>query len=576
MERECRIRVLPEEVSAKIAAGEVVERPASVVKELAENSVDAGATRILVEVEEGGQRRIRVADNGCGMTAQEAVLALQRHATSKIRSEADLFGIRTLGFRGEALPSIASVSRMTLITRAQGSIEATCIEAEAGEIRSLVACGAPEGTAVTVADLFFNTPARLKFLRSARAELGQISDALVRLALAQPQIDLRLVADGSPILHCPGSDSVLNTVAAVFGAEVAREMLPVEWEGPGIRVTGFAARPTCTRPTRSGQLFFVNGRFVRGRVLTHALDEAYRATMPAGRFPLAVLRLEIDPRSVDVNVHPTKSEVRFLREWEVHRAIHEAVRAALGSGLAVPAPPLARQTVLAAHDLPHRPWAPPEPPPTVAAAARAVVATLPQPELPDLQPPLAGLRPICQVWRSYLIVEGPNGLLIVDQHLAHERVLFDRLRTRAAPVAQQRLAVPATLQVSHREALLGEELLPELAALGFEIEPFGRDAFVVRATPALVPAGREAELLRALLDELATSRQSERAVPREQLLALTACKSAIKKGTPLAAEEIRQLVEDWQATDQPYTCPHGCPIAVEIGYQELLRRFKRV
>ena len=233
MERECRIRVLPEEVASKIAAGEVVERPASVVKELAENSVDAGATRILVEVEEGGRRRIRVTDNGCGMTAQEAVLALQRHATSKIRSEADLLGIRTLGFRGEALPSIASVSRMTLITRAQGSVEATRVEAEAGEIRSLAACGAPEGTSVTVADLFFNTPARLKFLRSARAELGQISDALVRLALAQPQIDLRLVADGSPVLHCPGSDRLLNTIASVFGGEVAREMLPVEWEDRG-------------------------------------------------------------------------------------------------------------------------------------------------------------------------------------------------------------------------------------------------------------------------------------------------------------------------------------------------------
>ncbi|MBI3911183.1 MAG: DNA mismatch repair endonuclease MutL [Armatimonadetes bacterium] len=585
MIQECRIQVLPEEVASKIAAGEVVERPASVVKELAENSVDAGATRLTVEVEEGGRRLIRVTDNGCGMTAQEAVLALQRHATSKIRSEEDLLRIRSLGFRGEALPSVASVSRVTIITRPRGAVEGTRLEVEGGEIRSLDAAGAPEGTSVTVRDLFYNTPARLKFLKMPRTELGQACDALSRIALAQPHITIRLLADGDEVLYCPATDDLRNAVAAVFGPEVARDLLPVAWEKPGLRVEGLVAKPTGTRPTRSGQLFFVNGRFVRGKVLTHALDEAYRATLPTGRFPVAVLRLEIDPTLVDVNVHPTKTEVRFLREWEVHRALHEAVQGALGAhGGGSVTPSLARQAVLPAADLFQRPWVVPtsERPLVEAAGASGVagvVSVVPapvQPSIPDLHPPLAGLRPIAQVWQSYILAEGPTGLLIIDQHLAHERVLFDRLAAREGEVAAQRLAVPITLQVTHREALLVDDLLPELAALGFEIEPFGRDAFVVRAAPALLPVGQELVALKGLLDELAHARQTERrAVPREHVIATTACQAAIKKGTRLALEEMRQLLDDLESAALAHTCPHGCPIAVEISYQELLRRFKR-
>jgi DNA mismatch repair protein MutL len=587
-----RIRILDEDVANKIAAGEVVERPASVVKELVENSVDAGATRITVELEDGGRRLIRVTDNGGGMTAQEAVLALQRHATSKIIRVDDLSTIRTLGFRGEALPSIASVSRLTLLSRAQGELAASKLEVEGGEIRSLSEVGAPEGTSIMVSDLFYNVPARLKFLKSSRTELGQACDWLTRIALGQPGLSLRLLHEGGEVLHSPGSPELVNVVAALHGKEVARELLPVSWEKAGLRVQGLVSKPTFSRPTRSGQSFFVNGRYVRSRSLTHALDEAYRATMHAGRFPFAVLAIDLDPALVDVNVHPTKAEVRFLREWELHRAVHEAVRQTLG--VTVPAPGGAAFAVAVTHaDLEQMPWtprafaelaggahrAPSESDPSdpfAGADPGAVPAAGPQALLPQLQPSLGDLRPICQLWRSYILAECATGLLVIDQHLAHERILFDRLAGSgtAAPAAQQ-LAIPVTLSVSHRQALLIDDRLEQLRALGFDVEPFGRDAFLVRAVPSFVRAGREGPLVQELFDGLSEGSLPSH-VPGDRLQATTACKAAVKKGDRLQPEEMQKLLEDWRATAQPLTCPHGCPIAVEVSYHELLRRFKRI
>jgi DNA mismatch repair protein MutL len=594
---EARIRILDEDVANKIAAGEVVERPASVVKELVENSVDAGATRITVELEDGGRRLIRVTDNGGGMTAQEAVLALQRHATSKITRADDLASIRTLGFRGEALPSIASVSRLTFITRARGELAAAKLEVEGGEIRSLSEVGAPEGTSITVTDLFYNVPARLKFLKSARTELGQACDWLTRIALAHGTLALRLLHEGGELLHSPGSPDLVNVVAALYGKEVARELLPAFWERGGLRVQGLVSRPTFTRPTRSGQSFFVNGRYVRSRSLTHALDEAYRSTMHAGRYPFAVLAIDLDPSLVDVNVHPTKAEVRFLREWELHRAAHEAVRQAIGLE-AVPrggAEPLA--VTITQAQLAEAPWTPrafagptdtgtagpavgpathdPDDPFAVLDPG-SVPAIEAQTTFPQLRPSLHELRPICQLWQSYILAETTTGLLIVDQHLAHERVLFDRLTQAgtASPVAQQ-LAIPVTLSVSHRQALLVDERLEQLRRLGFDVEPFGRDAFVVRAVPHFVRAGSEARLVQELFDGLAEGSLPSH-LPGDRLQATTACKAAVKKGDRLQPEEMQKLLDDWRATTQPHTCPHGCPIAIEVTYHELLRRFKRV
>ncbi|MFN3650935.1 MAG: DNA mismatch repair endonuclease MutL [Armatimonadota bacterium] len=597
MPTECRIRVLEEEVANKIAAGEVVERPFSVVKELVENAVDAGATRITVEVEDGGKRLIRVSDNGCGMTAQEAVLALQRHATSKISRAEDLASVRSLGFRGEALPSVASVSRLTLVTRPRGGLEGIRLEAEAGEIRELEPAAAAEGSVITVRDLFYNTPARLKFLKTTRTELAQICDALSRLALSQPGIAVRLSSEGEEILHSPGSPEPLNTVVALYGGDVARELVPVAHSRPGLAVEGYVSRPTYTRPTRSGQVFFVNGRWVRNRTLTHALDEAFRSTMPPGRFPFALIHVEIDPALVDVNVHPTKSEVRFLRDWEVHRAVFEAIREALGApGPLIPSEGLARRQTLTPEEVQHGPWLPPQPgaadpfagadPGASAAAAPGTTAAAPavQPALPELRAPARTLRPVAQLWNSYIVAEGPSGLLVIDQHLAHERVLFDRMRAEAAEGAgssggTQRLEPPATLQLGHREALAASDLLPELARAGFELEPFGKDAFVLRAAPRFVPAAGAAALLRQLLDQLIEDRRSggeaKVGVP-ERIAAGAACRAAVKKGAPLGREEMAQLLRDLEAATDPHTCPHGCPIAIEISYQELLKRFKRI
>jgi DNA mismatch repair protein MutL len=581
-----RIHILEEDVANKIAAGEVVERPASVVKELVENSVDAGATRITVELEDGGRRLVRVTDNGSGMTAQEAVLALQRHATSKIHHADDLASIRTLGFRGEALPSIAAVSRLTLITRAHGELSATKLEAEGGEIRSISETGAPEGTSITVTDLFYNVPARLKFLKTARTELGQACDWLTRIGLAHGTLSLRLLHEGGEMIHSPGSSELTNVVTAIYGKEVARELLPVYWERAGLRVQGMVSRPTYTRATRTGQTFFVNGRYVRSRSLTHALDEAYRATMHAGRFPFAILAIEIDPAMVDVNVHPTKAEVRFLREWELHRAVHEAVRAAIGGESAAPcADPVTTilsQAELAAMDWKPRAFSgevgpaaadPSDPFSSVAPGSFATPAV--QPLLPQMRPSLSDLRPICQLWQSYILAETPTGLLIVDQHLAHERVLFDRLKPPTTPVTVQQLAIPVTLSVTHRQSVLLEEHLEQLCELGFVVERFGRETYVTRAVPHFVRSGAEARLILDLIDGLAEGVLPSH-LPGNRLQATTACKAAVKKGDRLQLDEMQKLLDDWRSTAQPLTCPHGCPVAIEVSYHELLRRFKRV
>ncbi len=586
-----RIRLLPEEVANQIAAGEVVERPASVVKELVENALDAGATRITVELAEGGRRLIRVSDNGEGMTAQEAVIALQRHATSKIHSADDLLAVRTLGFRGEALPSIASVARMTLVSRARGTLEGTKLEVAAGDIVSLDPVGAPEGTTISVNDLFYNTPARLKFLKAPRTELSQACDAMVRMALARPGVAIQLLHDGAQVLTSPGGDDMLNAVVALYGVEAGREMLAVEYDRGGVHVRGYVSQPAYTRPTRSAQSFFVNGRPVRSRTLTHALDEAYRGALPAGRFPLVALLLEVDPTLVDVNVHPTKAEVRFLRDWEAHRAIQDAVKAALGlAGARSLESPLVRQTVISQEALARGEWLETVPPPvqrSEVAGGRLQphgsdpFADRPPTEqlaMPSLLAAVDVVRPVAQLWRSYVLAEGARGLLIVDQHLAHERILFQRLLDEGETrLGVQHLASPVTLEVGRREAVLVAEALPALQALGFGLEAFGGDSFLIRVVPACVAAGEEAGIIREIVDQMAAEPAARRAaIPRERLAAAAACKAAVKKGTRLGLEEMRQLLDDLARSGNPHTCPHGCPIAVELRYQELLKRFKRV
>jgi DNA mismatch repair protein MutL len=613
---ECRIRVLEPEVASQIAAGEVVERPASVVKELLENSIDAGSTRISVEVFDGGKAAIHISDNGCGMTAQEAVLAFQRHATSKISRAEDLTSVRTLGFRGEALPSVASVARITLVTRPRDALEGCRLETDAGEIHQLEPAGAAEGTEIWIRDLFYNTPARLKFLRSNRAELGQICDVVTRAALSYPGISFRLLADETEVLHAPGSADPLNTIATLYGREVARELVTLGYSRPGLSVEGYVSRPSLTRPTRAAQHQFVNGRWVRNRTITHALDEAFRSTLPPGRHPFALLHLEIDPAMVDVNVHPAKSEVRFLRDWEVHRAVTEAVRQALAPG-GEPESSLARRTELSLETLGQQSWlvAPPHRGAETALpetedravdarepAARAqhgasgqgerdsepgppaaLGVSGPQPSLPDLQTDDVAPRVVAQLWASYLLVEGAGELRIIDQHLAHERVLFDQLLTHAANREQatgaiRTLEAPIPIHVAGLEARLLGGWRRELARVGFELEEFGRDTFLLRSFPVSVSESHCAPFLMAILADVreALGQVSDPQRVVDRLAAATACRSAVKKGVHLGAAEMERLVRDLERCSNRHTCPHGCPIAVQLSYQDLLRRFRRI
>jgi DNA mismatch repair protein MutL len=544
-----------------------------VVKELVENSLDAAATRISIDLEQGGRRLIRVTDDGCGMTREDAVLALQRHATSKLTCADDLFAIRTLGFRGEALPSIAAVSHLKIVTRPHDATEATEIVVRAGEVTDLRTVGAPPGTEVAVGRLFFNTPARLKFLRSEASELSHITELVTRFSFSHPQVSLRLAHGEREVVHRPATDDLLSSVVALYGRDAAERLIPVELRLPLLRVSGFVSRPDFTRSSRSHQALFVNRRQVRSRTLTHAVEEPYRAALAGGRFPVAVVMVEVDPALVDVNVHPAKAEVRFVRDWEVHEAVRRAVREAL-EGTALVGAALAAGAA---------------PPATFGAAGRgptSAASAQPTLDFPAVAAPASpaqtaaglALTPLGQVRATYIIAENADGLMIVDQHRAHERVLFERLETDSAGAqpASQGLVMPLTVHLGRREAELLERNLETFAAVGMTIEPFGADAFVVRAMPALMAKADPEVLLRDLLEELAGRPSGQRLdLPREAILAAAACHAAIKAGTRLAPQEMVELLDGLARSARPFTCPHGQPIIMTITNFELDRRFQR-
>ena len=566
--------ILDQEVINQIAAGEVIERPGSVVKELVENSLDAHATRISVDLEQGGRRLMRVTDDGSGMTREDAVLALQRHATSKISAAEDLFAIRTLGFRGEALPSIAAVSHLRIVTRPHDQTEATEITVRGGEVTDLRTVGAPPGTEVSVARLFFNTPARLKFMRSESAELSHITDLITRFSFSHPEVSFRLAHGEREVVHRPASDDLLSSVVALYGRDAAERLLPMDLRLPSIRVSGFVSRPDFTRSSRAHQAFFVNRRQVRSRTLTHALEEPYRASLHGGRFPVAVVQLDIDPMLVDVNVHPAKAEVRFVRDWEVHEAVRRAVQEALAGTSLVEAALTAGAPSAPLGGSRARLESP------AAAAAQAALAFPQQAPAPRPQQgstPLT-ISPLGQLRATYIIAESPAGLMIVDQHRAHERVLYDRMESaneQSAP-AVQRLVMPATVHLGRREAELLEHNLEAFAGIGMEVEPFGSDTFVVRAMPALMAKFDPQTLLRDLLEELgAQPSAGQLALPKEAILAAAACHAAIKAGEPLAPQEMVELLDRLSRSSRPFTCPHGQPIIMSITNFELDRRFQR-
>lgn len=587
-----KIRLLDPHTVNQIAAGEVVERPASVVKELVENALDAGATSILVELAESGRERIRVVDDGSGMVREDAAAALQRHATSKISEADDLSEVLSLGFRGEALPSIASVSRLTLSTGIGDGLR-TVLRVDGGDVAPAQNASGPQGTEVLVEDLFFNTPARLKFLKSDATELGQCLEAVSRYAIGFPSVAFRFEHDGNELLRTDGTGDRLEAIGRVWGRDLARGLAEIETEVGGMRVRGFVSPPHLTKPTRAQQFFFVNGRPVRTRTLTAALDQAYRSLTPDRRFPVAVFDIDLDPSRVDVNVSPTKSEVKFQSEGLAFEAIRCAVRDGLMRHGMMPSAEqvaLANEALAAANpqtgpaasgwnvfDAALRAQAPLEPSVSEQMLGTMMAAS-PSPSRYPFADLLDGLRIVGQAMNTFIVAETRRGIVIVDQHVAHERILYEYLCGLRGPTAieVQRLLEPETLHLDRRLALAFEEQLEEIRRVGFDLEPFGGGSFLVRSVPAALRGKDPCRVLRDIAEELAEVPERRLEPLREKIWITTSCRMAVKAGDPLSPVEMEKLIVDLASTENPYLCPHGRPITITLGIDDLMRKFKRV
>jgi len=619
-----KIKILPEILSNKIAAGEVVERPASVVKELVENSLDAGGLRIMVDVGQGGRSLIRVADNGSGMSRDDALLALERYATSKIYKDQDLFSINTLGFRGEAVPSIAAVSKFSLVTREESADAGTEIQVEGGKIRNVTEIGAPKGTMVTVRQLFFNTPARRKFLKTVGTEMSHIAERVASIALGQPGVQFRLTHNDKIVKDWPGTATPFDRVVDVLGGDLKNELFPVESQSDHIGISGWISSPRATRRTSRGVYIFVNRRFVHDRTIQHALFEGYAQRLVKGQFPLAVLFITVPYEEVDVNVHPTKNEVRFARQNEVHEAVRRTVARTLyemdgvgwrakstsGGAEARMTPrrefgirnsefgksklkeedpewkllsdyqrepsslePSEIKNQLAAHD------------PYPATRTAHSAARDPQPALHSSQKAIwqkksfGDMRIIGQLHNTYIVCEAGEGLILIDQHAAHERILFEALSSRAAGTkpAAQKLLVPETIELGFREGGVLEKLLTELTGLGLEIEPFGGNTFVVKAVPTLL-ADREVKPLVLEIVEKIVEIGSGPAFSEmlDQCRMVMACHGAIRANQALTDKQIKGLLLQLDDCQNPSHCPHGRPTWLRWEIRELEKSFKRI
>ena len=610
-----RINVLGEDVANKIAAGEVVERPASAVKELVENSVDAGADDVTVLLTAGGKRSITVSDNGHGMVRDDAILAFERHATSKISCGEDLDRIDTLGFRGEALPSIAAVSKLTLVTRTAENLAGTRVVLRGGTVKNVSEVGAPQGTRVTVNSLYFNTPARAKFLKSTSTELGHGTEIVQRHALARPDIRFKLVHNGKQLFDLPPVTALVDRTAMIWGPRFAREMTGVNIERDGIKVTGLLGLPTLYRAQRNMQIFFLNRRPIVSRVLARAVAEAYRGLLPVGKFPVAILFVETDPVDVDINVHPTKREAKFRRERETYNAVVFGVRSALEN--AGPQRPLA----------PARPLVSPEPPPkrsdeqkvqldrapvvhqelpvdkgspeggtkmpgveteevvvkTGPEREESLAAAKEQPPLtasplfaPEIEPTEAPL----QVFGTYLIVPQEDRLLIIDQHALHERLTYEKLKRELGRkrFTVQKLLVPITIEFTPAHAKLIGEYLPLLASIDVQMEHFGGTSFIVTAMSHVFSESRVEDLVRHIVAEIEQGdllEDGQKLRERLLVLATSACRSSIMAGEPLTPEQRAGLLVGLRDLSPPYTCPHGRPIMTDLTLEQLERSFKR-
>lgn len=633
------IQILSPHLADLIAAGEVVERPASVVKELVENAFDAGARTVTVELRGGGATYLRVTDDGCGMAPEDAGIAFLRHATSKLHDEQGLEAIGTMGFRGEALAAISAVSHITLTTRQRGAAAGTHMTLDAGDIQDMYETGCPEGTTMIVRDLFFNTPARRKFLKSDRAEGAACAAAALRCALGRPDVSVRCIRDGEEVFFSPGDNKLDSCVYSLLGRDLAMSLLPCAGEADGVRVHGFISSPAAGRGSRAQQYFFCNGRWIKSAALQAALEQAYRNTLLVGRFPACVLYVELSCAAVDVNVHPAKTEVKFTHERAVFDAVYYGARAALEAekepvatlsktaAKPEPAPkadpfvPAAPKAAAAQHPFaPARTYAPAAPaeeavalrsptasafaaprvtpPPVFVTPACPIPGTPPAPEpivpvarpvpaaielepvipsplecaAPPAEPPA---RLIGEAMHTYILVEKGETLILIDKHAAHERINFDRLRQSPADIPSQALLEPLPFTPDASDADVLQQYGDVLAELGFTLEPFGRNDYILRGVPAQLDAADALPALEEICAQLRHGAQMDAQSVRDEVLKTVACKAAIKAGWQTEPEELLRLADAVCAGEVKY-CPHGRPVAVTLTRRELDKLFKRI
>lgn len=624
------IQILSPHLADLIAAGEVVERPASVVKELVENAFDAGARTVTVELRGGGATYLRVTDDGCGMTPEDAGIAFLRHATSKLHDAQGLEAIGTMGFRGEALAAISAVSHITLTTRRQGAPGGTHMTLDAGEIQDMYETGCPEGTTMIVRDLFYNTPARRKFLKTDRAEGAACAAAALRCALGRPDVSVRCIRDGEELFFSPGDNKLDSCVYSLLGRELAKTLLPCESEVDGVRVHGFISSPAAGRGSRAQQHFFCNGRWIRSAALQAALEQAYRNTLLVGRFPACVLYVELSCAAVDVNVHPAKTEVKFSHERAVFDAVYYGARAALEaerapaaaapkadpflpaapSRSAAPAAPVFsgartyapaapaeeavsfRSPTASAFSAPRvtpppvfTPPAPaaPQPPMPKPVVQGVQTALEPEPAEQETPSPLARAVPpetpparlIGEAMHTYILVEKGDTLILIDKHAAHERINFDRLRQNPADIPSQTLLEPLPFTPDASDAEVLQQHGDTLAELGFTLEPFGRSDYILRGVPAQIDAGDALPALEEICAQLRHGAHTDAQAVRDEVLKTVACKAAIKAGWQTEPEELLRLADAVCAGEVKY-CPHGRPVAVTLTRRELDKLFKRI
>jgi len=601
-----RIVVLDEFTSNRIAAGEVIERPSSVVKELVENSIDAGATSISVEIRNGGISYIRVTDNGSGIQEDDVQLAFERHATSKIRKPEDLDSINTLGFRGEALASIAAVSRVEMTTRVRGSAHGTRIEIEGGVPKSVRKTGCPEGTSIIIRDLFYNTPARYKFLKKDSTEAGHVSDIITRIALGNPHISIRLTSNGAQVLHTPGNNDLLSTIFSLYGSDTAKKSWKVSYRDELVSITGYAGAPEIARSSRNYQSFFVNGRYVKSKLITSAVEEAYKTVLLKNKYPFVVLKLEVNPHLVDVNVHPAKMEVRFSEEKDIYLSVFHAVENTVANSSRIRGNELVSRQNTDFSGYSGNKY--------TQEIIKPFTQIIPQmdnlinfdkniiKEETDLfvkeetknkikeeakddenisvkeKDLLENAKIIGQVFNTYIILQYGDDMVLVDQHAAHERVVFENLKKKFynnEPISQILLA-PVVVELSHQEAGFVSDQAELINKMGFEIESFGSSSIIIRAIPFSESPGDIKAVFLEIIDELMDSYNREKRLNVEEGLYTIACKSAVKANKKLGDAEIRNVLAELKKLENPFTCPHGRPTAVRFKKHEIEKEFKRV